>query len=164
MFKNKHIIAALLISPILAILSYFAVDALVSETPHSAVPGASYELVAKSNCRYASGQCTFKNGDMEVHLTLNEVDQQVRLNLESAVPLDGVKAALVPSEQAPAPQALVAQNAEGTGWQASYDLSYTGEEMLYLVVTANGVFYYGETVAPFGHYETSYGQDFRRED
>lgn len=164
MFKNKHIIAALLISPILAILAYFAVDALVSETPHSAMPGTSYELIAKPNCRYASGRCSFKNGDMEIHLTLTEMGDQVRLNLESVVPLDGVKIALVQGEEAKEPQALTPLNTEHRIWQTTFDIAYTAEEMLYMVATTGDVFYYGETVAPFGHYETSFGKDFRHEE
>jgi hypothetical protein len=164
MFKNKHIIAALLISPILAILAYFAVDALVSEAPHSAVPGNSYELIAKSNCRYASGACTFKNGDMEITLTLDDLGNQVQLNLESAVPLDGVKIALVQGNNGQEPRELTPLNAERTRWQGTYDLSYTAEETLYLVTSAGEAFYYGETAAPFGHYETSFGKDFRHEE
>ena len=51
MWKNKHVVVAMLVAPILAILAWFAVDSMVAERAHSAKPGASYKLVAKSNCR-----------------------------------------------------------------------------------------------------------------
>ena len=53
--KNKHLLTASLVAPILALMSYFAIDALVGETPHAAEEGQSYQLVEKQNCRYNSG-------------------------------------------------------------------------------------------------------------
>jgi len=66
---NKHLIIAMIVAPILAVIAYYGVDRVVSETPHKAVKGQSYPLAAKSNCRYKSGECTLKNGD--ISLTIN---------------------------------------------------------------------------------------------
>ena len=62
-FTNKHVITAFIVAPILAVLSYYAVDLLLKEQPHVAVAGSSYPLVAQSNCRYTSGRCDLKNAD-----------------------------------------------------------------------------------------------------
>ena len=43
--KNKHMVIAMLMAPVLALISYYAVNALVSETPHAAEAGQSYLLV-----------------------------------------------------------------------------------------------------------------------
>ncbi|MGY0646152.1 MAG: hypothetical protein ACW7DN_16410, partial [Paraglaciecola chathamensis] len=62
MFKNKHIITALIVTPLLAIAGYFATDYIVSERPQQAQQGGQYQLAALPNCRYASGKCGLKNG------------------------------------------------------------------------------------------------------
>jgi NADH:ubiquinone oxidoreductase subunit 3 (subunit A) len=61
MFKNWHVIIAMIVAPILAVLAWFAVDYFVAERPHAAKEGAAYSLIAKSNCRYDSGQCDLEN-------------------------------------------------------------------------------------------------------
>ena len=68
-FTNKHVVVALLVAPVLAIGAWYAVGLIGAEPPQKALPGQSYPLVAKSNCRYASGQCSLENGDIELELT-----------------------------------------------------------------------------------------------
>lgn len=46
MFKNKHLIIALLIAPILSLIAYFGTDLALSEKPHAAKEGESYKLPA----------------------------------------------------------------------------------------------------------------------
>ncbi len=163
MFTNKHVIAALIVTPILAVLGYFAVDALVSEKPHQAVKGASYKLVAKPNCRYSSGVCELTNGDFEVRITLDQEDNQLLLTLESVFPLEGGKVSLsAADEENPLPSALYAVDEQQRRWQTTFFQPYTGVEMMHIVLAADGSLYYGETVAAFAEYETSYGEDFRR--
>jgi len=58
--KNKHLVIAMLVAPVLAVLSYFALDVLVGERPKPAEEGQSYPLVEKPDCRYASGHCGLK--------------------------------------------------------------------------------------------------------
>jgi len=159
--KNKHVIAALIIAPILSVLSYFAVDQIVSEKPHAAKAGAEYALVAKPNCRYASGKCGFKNGEFEVTITLAETGVGTAINLESAVNLDGGKVSLALENATDEPVSFVQNDNSGKFWQAVIPTAYTGSEVLRIVLSAQEAIYYGDTVAAFGHYETTYGKDYR---
>jgi hypothetical protein len=52
---NKHILAAVLVAPVLAILSYFGIGYLFGEKPQPALEGQSYRLAEKPNCRWESG-------------------------------------------------------------------------------------------------------------
>lgn len=157
MFTNKHVIAAMLIAPVVAILAYFAVDNFVSEKPHSAVAGGTYKLIAKSNCRYGSGICTFKNGEMEMDLRLEDMGSQVLLSLRSSQPLSGVRLSLSEAGRQDAePVALIASSPET--WQGRFTLEYDGDEVLRLVASAGGAYYFGETVAAFGHRDNPYDQ------
>jgi hypothetical protein len=49
-FTNKHVIASLIIAPILAILAGFMVDDLVADDALKAEKVIPYPLVANSNC------------------------------------------------------------------------------------------------------------------
>ena len=42
MLTNKHVVIALIVAPILAVIAYFATDAAVGEKPHKAQAGKSY--------------------------------------------------------------------------------------------------------------------------
>ena len=164
MFKNKHLIAALIITPILTIIAYFAMDYMVSEKPHQAQAGASYELVEKPNCRYQSGLCGLKNGDFEIEMRVELLDDDtMNLSLESAYPLDGVKLALVDKpEQAGDPRDMVADNKERTHWQVVLPQATGDSSRLRLVISANSSLYYGDTATTFMIYQTSFEKDFRR--
>ena len=74
MFKNKHVIIALIVTPILAALAWIGVGQLMGEKPHAARPGQSYPLVEKSNCRYESGACDLENEDFLLRLTFHETE------------------------------------------------------------------------------------------
>lgn len=163
-FKNKHVVVALIVAPILAVLSYFAVDAMVSETPHAAKPGAQYELVEKPNCRYSSGICGLKNGDFELTLTSEwQSDQRLLLRLESAHALDGVKLAAVKGLQDNRPPVdMYPQGRDGHLWQLEIDRPNLEQGRLRLAVSANKTLYYGDAALAFARYETSFGEDFRQ--
>lgn len=162
MLTNKHVIAALLITPVLAVLGYFSVDALVSEKPHKAVAGSSYPLVAKPNCRWSSGRCSMKNGEFEVHFTLMDDSESLIIQLASEFPLQGARVSLTAEGEAEdSPVDLTSVNSDATEWQANFPAPYRGTETMRVVLSTAGVFYYGETVAAFGHYEASFGKDFR---
>ena len=84
MWKNKHVVIAMLVAPILAVIAWYGVDSIVAERAKAAKPGDSYPLVARSNCRYDSGACDLVNNDFK--LTLKPVDllpDQTRISLES---------------------------------------------------------------------------------
>ena len=160
MFTNKHVIVAVLVAPVLAIMAFYGVDHVVSEKPHSAKEGSSYQLVAKSNCRYGSGACTFKNGDMKIQITLAEQNDSVLVTLTSDIPLSGVKLSLAEANTEnleSLPQELTSITGEPYTWQGNFDLSYSGDELLRMVASAGGAMYFGETVAAFGNRESPYG-------
>ena len=74
MWKNKHVILAMLIAPVLAIIAWFSVDYFVAERPHEARPGASYPLVAKPNCRRLSERCDLVNEDFRLGMNITYAD------------------------------------------------------------------------------------------
>ena len=61
--KNKHLLVATLMAPVLALVSYYGIGALFGEKPLPAEAGQSYQLIEKPNCRRGSGQCSLKNVD-----------------------------------------------------------------------------------------------------
>lgn len=163
MFKNKHVIVAMIVAPILAVIAYFAVDLVVSEKPKQAQAGQSYSLAALPNCRYPSGHCTLKNGTFEIDLKAQEVGVNVlTLELTSKHVLQGAKAALVSDpKQAGEPIDMQAGDSEGLNWSIELEGEQTDSAMIRLVVAAEGALYFGETGLEFTHYETSFGKDFR---
>ena len=88
MWKNKHVVVAMIVAPILAVLAWFAVGAMVGEQADVAEPGAAYPLVARSNCRWASGECELANNELEMTILPLELGAQyTRLSLDSEFPL-----------------------------------------------------------------------------
>jgi hypothetical protein len=88
MWKNKHLIVALIVAPILAILAWFAVGQIAGEKAHVAKPGSAYPLVARSNCRWESGECELHNNDVAMTIVPLELGAQyTRLSLDSEFPL-----------------------------------------------------------------------------
>ncbi|MEC8427867.1 MAG: hypothetical protein VXZ35_05535, partial [Pseudomonadota bacterium] len=158
MFKNKHVIAALIITPILAVLGYFAVDALVSETPHAAKKGASYKLAEKPNCRYTSGMCGLKNGEFELKLTTNWLDgNRMRLHLSSVAPLDGAKISMVDDENdQQVPQDMLRNSEDGTSWIIDMNRPDREKSRLRIAVSSDGVLYYGDAGTKFTVYQTTF--------
>lgn len=165
MFKNKHIIAALIITPILAIIGYFATDHLVSEKPHKARPGMSYQLVEMPNCRYESGHCGLKNADFNIDMQVELLENgTMNLSLDSAYPLNGVKLAVVdnPADSGE-PLDMVAKNKQRTRWLASVRQPGGSESRIRLVISANASLYYGDVGTAFMVYKPAFDKDFRRE-
>jgi hypothetical protein len=88
MWKNKHVITALIVAPILSVLAWFAVGQIVGEKAMVAEPGAAYPLVARSNCRWASGECELHNNELEMTILPLELGAQyTRLSLDSEIAL-----------------------------------------------------------------------------
>lgn len=162
--KNKHVVVALIVTPILAILGYFAVDAMVAETPHAAKAGQQYELVSKPNCRYSSGVCGLKNGEFELTLTAKWQDQRrMLLILESAHPLDGAMIAAVDTpEDDRKPVEMYPENRERQKWTLELMNPNLEQGRLRLAVSSNKTLYYGDAAMKFAQYETAFGHDFRQ--
>ncbi len=96
MWKNKHVVVALIVAPILAILAWFGVGAIVGEKARVAEPGAAYPLVARSNCRWESGQCELVNNDLAMTIVPLELGAQyTKLSLDSEFPLTQATFALL---------------------------------------------------------------------
>lgn len=162
---NKHFIVAMIVTPILAILAYIGVDRAVSERPHEAEPGASYQLVASSSCRYASGHCTLKNGNFKLHLQADmRSEHVVGLTLESTFPLQAAKLAITPDANTEyPPMAMTPISDDGRQWQIRSSVPRGDAPLLRLVAVADDSLYYGETGLAFTVYETSFDRDFRHQ-
>ena len=158
--KNKHMILAMFVAPVLAIIAYFSVDYIVSEKPQAALQGSSYKLAAKSNCRYQSGICTLKNGDIEVQLRARRVgDKKVELTMFSELPVQNVLISYVAENITSAPEQMNAATAEMKSWQVTLYLEDPEKSTLRLALTISDSMYYAETSAVFIDYETSFSRE-----
>lgn len=150
LFTNKHVIVAMLVAPVLAILAWFAVDHFLSEKPHAAIPGAAYALIAKSNCRYDSGQCDLANGEFE--LTLKPVPGArggTALELMSRFPLQTATVGLVDEGNEGPPTAMRASGAEAKRWLAALPEPLAAATRIRLAVIAGETTYYAEIPVVF---------------
>ncbi|BFM18132.1 hypothetical protein R50073_43150 [Maricurvus nonylphenolicus] len=165
-FTNKHVVVALLVAPILAILSYFAIDHMVGETPHAAKAGSSYQLVEKPNCRYNSGRCGLKNGEFELTLQAEwRGHTRMLLQLSSVHQLDGVKVAWAEAKEGgweAKPVDMQATNEAGTQWQVEIFPEDPQNNRIHLVASTNETLYFGDAAMAFTRYETAFDQDFRQ--
>lgn len=166
MFKNKHLVAALIVTPILAIGGYFVLDAVIGEKPHVAQAGESYPLVALPNCRYSSGKCTLKNNQFKVDIAANDThDNSLNLRLSSQHALQGAKMALVQDANDPGnPIDMQKDDTDGKEWHIALKAPAQPDSQLRLVLVAGDALYFGETGLAFLHYETAVGKDFRTGD
>jgi hypothetical protein len=163
MWKNKHVIAAMIIAPILAVISYFAVDSLVAEQPHKAMPGEQVQLIEKPNCRYTSGECELKNGDFELRITGKWLDEvNLSLTFESDFPLEGIIASHVyNTENSDAPINLRPLDDTKKHWTLSIVNPNTKQDRLRIAAQANQAVYYGDAALVFIDYKTAFENDFR---
>ncbi|OBT16439.1 hypothetical protein A9264_11550 [Vibrio sp. UCD-FRSSP16_10] len=160
MFKNKHFIVALLVAPILAVITYFGIDIAVSEKPHAAKHGESYKLASKSNCRYTSGLCDFENGEFKVQFRSEKLtDNTLDLTLSSKFPLQGIKVALTGSEQTQQPIAMTSTNKDMRHWAISLPVTNIKDKSLRVAIQADDTYYYGETDTTFVVYETLFTEE-----
>ena len=150
-FKNKHLVVAMLVAPVLAVLAYYALDALVGERPQPAVEGESYPLAEMSGCRYGSGRCNLENGDFELRLTPVELnDGRLTLTMTSAFPLEGAMIALVDGEEDDTPPtAMQPTSGDGLNWSVDIARPDPGRQRLRLVVSSAGTLYYGDASTAF---------------
>ena len=157
-WKNKHVLIATLMAPVLALIAYFGVNALVGEKPHVAEAGQSYVLVEKPNCRHSGGICGLKNGDFELTLSFEWLDNgRMLLELESVHALDGVLVALVESEASEDPPVdMRPVGNDGLTW--SLDIAHPDPDShrLRLVASANQALYFGDVATKFTVIESAY--------
>jgi hypothetical protein len=149
MFTNKHVIIAMIVAPILAVLAWIAVGQLAGEKAAPARPGQSYPLVEKSNCRYPSGACDLENEDFKLRLTVEEGPGGAHMVLSASHPLEGVvlSVALPDSEQPPS--GMRATDGQGIQWRIGLESMPAAEERIRLVAHAAGSSYFGEASTTF---------------
>lgn len=149
--KNKHLVIAMLVAPILAVLAYYAMDSLVGEKPKPAEQGQSYPLVEKPNCRYNSGKCGMRNADFELNLVTSDPGSgRIELKLESGYALDGVMVSLVRNgNDTTPPAAMRSASGDGRHWSLVLERPEPETDRLRLVASAQGSLYYGDVATRF---------------
>lgn len=164
MFSNKHVVLALLVAPVLAVLSWFLAGQWLGEKPHAAVEGSSYPLVAQSNCRYHSGRCDLRNGDMRLSVVATAENGKQRLVLTSGRALQAAYLAVgsdKPDEGSSGlgqksvshplakPEPMQRVDHDGLRWQTELERLPMAGQRLYVAATANGAHWYGDFGAIF---------------
>ncbi len=150
MFKNKHVVIAMLVAPVLAIMAWFAVDYFVGERPHAAKPGSAYTLVAKSNCRYASGQCDLENADFKLTIRPEMVSaSSVALTLTASHGLQSAAMGLVEGDNTQPPAPMTRTDDTGTEWQGLLPGPGSDDATIRVAVTANDATWYAEVPVVF---------------
>lgn len=149
-FTNKHVVVAMLVAPVLAIGAWYAVGHFIGERPHAAVEGGSYLLVARSNCRYDSGECDLVNGDFKVTLTpVGDVSGPVTLELVSRLPLQAATLGLVESAAERHATSMSRQDETSTRWLATLPHIDPANSLIRLAVIAGETTFYAEVPGAF---------------
>jgi len=150
MFKNWHVIIAMIVAPILAVLAWFAVDYFVAERPHAAEEGATYTLIAKSNCRYDSGQCDLENSDFKLSIRPISISQNsVQLEMTSAFALQSATLGLVNGGKPAPPSPMNATTDKALHWTTRIDQPAGESSTIRVAVTADGATWYAEVPTVF---------------
>lgn len=150
-WSNKHVIIATLMAPVMALIAYFGIGALVGEDPHPAEAGQSYPLVEKPNCRYASGVCGLKNAEFELTLNYEVLSTgRLLLKLASVHALDGVMLAVVDGDGEEQPAAAMRPvDIDGLHWSLEIPHPDAETQRLHLVAATAGVYYFGDVATMF---------------
>jgi hypothetical protein len=150
MWKNKHVVIALLVAPILSILAWYAVGHLAGEKPQAAEEGNTYKLVARSNCRYESGSCDLHNADFNLTLEPEMLAaSSVALTLTSSHSLQSAALGLVEGDSAHQPAPMVSTNDAGTTWDGLLPRPASPDATIRIAVTAQGATWYAEVSTVF---------------
>lgn len=150
MFKNKHVVIAMLVAPMLSIMAWYAVDYFFAEKPFEAKPGAAYLLIAKSNCRYDSGQCDLENGDFQLTLRPGEISEQAaNIELAAKFSLQTATIALVENELESPPVKMAAKDTTAKLWTGTLTRPAAAESTVRVAVMADDSTYYAEVPVVF---------------
>ena len=150
MWKNKHIVVALIVAPILSILAWFAVGQIAGEKPKPAEAGNTYKLVARSNCRYASGSCNLHNADFELTLEPEMVTaSSVALTVSASHVLQGAALGLIEPGLASEPSPMTRTADDGTQWQGLLPRPASAAAMIRVAVKAQDATWYAEVPVVF---------------
>jgi len=150
MLKNKHLTVAMLVAPVLAIMAWFAVDYFIGERPHAAKEGAAYTLIAKSNCRYDSGQCDLENSDFKLSIRpISFAAGTIELEMTSEYPLQSAALALVDGADSRPPAPMTSAAGDGLRWSTRISQSQGDNSTIRIAVTAQGATWYAEVPTVF---------------
>ena len=148
MLTNKHVLAALLVAPILAVLAWYGAGQLnddEEQKPAPAQAGNSYPLIERPGCRYAGGACGLSNQDFKLAIVLMPTGQ---LRMVSAVPLDYVLVGLE-SGNDQGPVRALPVSAEQDRWVHNFAVVPSSEDRLRVVTGVNGASWFGEVALTF---------------
>jgi hypothetical protein len=148
-FTNKHVVIALIVGPVLAILAWIGVGQIAGEKAAVAVSGKSYPLVEKSDCRYESGHCKLENEDFKLLLRVEQRGKDTVLVLKSVHVLEGVLMSVAEPGREANPSAMRASDAQSTKWFILLKDVPTPTQRLYLVASSGGVQYFGDAATLF---------------
>lgn len=159
MFKNRHVIIAMFVAPLLALGAYFLTDFIVSEDSIAAEEGQAYPMVAKSNCRYQSGVCTLANGEIELKVrVIQEADGSDVLMLKSNRNIEGAKIALLTDFYEGSPVDLLASRNGDVIWSTALTENKSDVQELRVAVKSEGVMFYATTTTEFFFLNSKYPQ------
>ena len=149
MFTNKHVVIALIVGPILAILAWVGVGQIAGEKAALAVTGKSYPLVEKSDCRYESGHCKLENEDFKLVLRIEQRGIDTVLVLKSVHALEGVMMSVAEPGSEISPSPMRASDAQNMEWVIPVEELPTPAQRFYLVASSGGVQYFGDAATLF---------------
>ncbi|MEM6775387.1 MAG: hypothetical protein AAF640_11090 [Pseudomonadota bacterium] len=138
----------MLVAPLLAVLAWFAVGALVGEKPHPARRGQSYPLVEKSSCRYVSGVCDLQNSSLRLTLRAGN-GPKVTLKLTASHALDQVLIALAAPDDDVAPRPMEAEDDSGRLWYLPLSESPREGMRIRLVASQSGSVFFADASTAF---------------
>jgi hypothetical protein len=149
MFTNKHVVIAMIVAPVLALLAWFAVGQLLGDNPQKALAGQSYPLVEKSNCRYASGTCDLENAEFRLRLSLEQLPTGLNLLLTSSHALQGVLLAVGEPDSESVPTMMRTSDGQGLHWRLAIARVPASDERIKLIARAGGSSYFAEASTLF---------------
>lgn len=159
-FRNKHVITAMVVAPLLAVGSYYVTDMVVKEKPQKALEGQSYELVAKSNCRYTSGACDLVNSSFKSTIRISKQGDDHVLTLDSSHELTGVTVGFVSQDNDGQPMQMDTLEGDSRAWSVLFAQEISPQTQLRVAIEANGAHYYAQTGLAFTDYITSFKKNF----
>ncbi len=150
MWKNKHVVVALIVAPILSILAWFAVGHIAGEKPQAAESGNTYKLVARSNCRYASGSCDLHNADFKITLVPDMLAaSSVALTMTSSHALQGAAIGMADGDSEREPTPMTRADDDGMRWQSLLPRPASPDATIRVAVIAQGATWYAEVPVVF---------------
>jgi len=149
LFSNKHVIVALIVGPVLAILAWLAVGEIAGKKAMVALVGGSYPLLEQSDCRYPSGHCKLENENFKLVMTLVQRGVDFVLVLSSVYPLDGVMISVGDVDDELRPVAMHPGNMGNKEWVISLHGVPGPGERIHLVASSAGTQYFGDAATLF---------------